>query len=256
MKSHYRILTFGAVFFVGCVIAQDTAVQTLSGTGKKNTRPFTVQNGWEIQWDARGDIFGLCLFRADGEIESLPAFQTKPGKGASYQAKGGTYYLEVNAAGDWTIKIVQVRSQSSLPVAPAIPAPAMTPSAVTSPLDENNTDTILAGLPNAAVQSYWRASSIPYSTETEVTLRKWFRAWEKYMRDPNKALIELDFAEFLIQEHDDLLRWRLNIKTAQQIIVAVKARRQTDARVLDKLAEIQEAASKAEDSVGKQKPGR
>ena len=129
-------------------------------------------------------------------------------------------------------------------------------------------DNILAGLPEAAVQSYQQASYIPYSPEADVELRKWLRTWGKYMRDPYKALVELDFAEFLlqkqkdtsqslvspahlfpgfsIQKQEEIPRWSLNIKTAQQIIVGVKTRRPTDARVVDKLAEVQESARKAE----------
>ena len=116
MNIRQSILMFvTAVFFAGYCYAQDTVVQTFSGAGGKNTRPFTVQDGWEIQWDARGNIFQLFLYRADGEMGGVPANQQGAGKGASYQAKGGQYYLQVNAIGKWKINIVQTKGQSATP---------------------------------------------------------------------------------------------------------------------------------------------
>jgi hypothetical protein len=90
-------------------LAKETVVQMFSGSGYQNTRPFTVNDGWEIQWDARGDFFQLFLNRADGETPAdfLAANQLGSGGGACYQAKGGRYYLQVNAIGNWTISIVQ-----------------------------------------------------------------------------------------------------------------------------------------------------
>jgi hypothetical protein len=89
--------------------AQDIVVQTFSGSGGLNTRPFTVKDGWEIQWDAKGDIFQLYLYTGSGDMDGVPANQQGPGKGASYQAKGGNYYLQVNALEAWTIKIIQTK---------------------------------------------------------------------------------------------------------------------------------------------------
>jgi hypothetical protein len=88
-------------------------VKEFSGSGGKNTRPFTVNNEWEIQWDAKGDIFQLFLYTANGEMTDLPANQQGSGKGSSYQAKGGQYYLQVNAIDNWAIKVVQTGGQSS-----------------------------------------------------------------------------------------------------------------------------------------------
>lgn len=95
------------VIFGGTVVAQDSVVQTFSGSGGRNTRPFEVKDGWEIQWDAKGGLFQLFLYTASGDVEGVPANQQGPGVGASYQAKGGQYYLQVNAIGSWTTKIVQ-----------------------------------------------------------------------------------------------------------------------------------------------------
>jgi hypothetical protein len=93
---------------------QDTVIQTFSGSGGRNTRPFTVKDNWEIQWDTRGDLFQLFLYRVNGESEGIPANQQGTGKGASYEPKGGQYYLKVNATtGNWTIKIVQILTKDN-----------------------------------------------------------------------------------------------------------------------------------------------
>lgn len=83
-------------------------VATFSGSGSKNTRPFSVPAGWEIQWDATGDIFQLYLYKADGSLAGVPANQLGSGKGSSYQANAGKYYLQVNALGKWSMKIVKL----------------------------------------------------------------------------------------------------------------------------------------------------
>jgi len=114
MKLKTLIAILGIIVFAsGNAFAQDTVVKNFSGSGGKNTRPFSVKDGWEIQWDAKGDIFQLFLYTANGDIVGVPANQQGSGKGSSYQAKGGQYYLQVNAIGNWTIKIVQVGEQSA-----------------------------------------------------------------------------------------------------------------------------------------------
>ncbi len=82
------------------------AIASFTGSGGKNTRPFTVPEGWEIQWDAKGDIFQLYLYKADGSMVGVPANQQGSGIGSSYQATAGKYYLQVNAVGRWSINIV------------------------------------------------------------------------------------------------------------------------------------------------------
>jgi len=108
------VVFVGVIAFVSSsAFAQDSVVKEFSGSGGKNTRPFTVKDGWEIQWDAKGDIFQLFLYTANGDMVGVPANQQGSGKGSSYQAKGGQYYLQVNAIGNWAIKVVQIGGQSS-----------------------------------------------------------------------------------------------------------------------------------------------
>ena len=113
MKLKTVTILIGMIaFFAGNAFAQDAVVKAFSGSGGTNTRPFTVQNGWEIQWDAKGAIFQLYLYSSNGDMVGVPANQQGSGKGSSYQAKGGKYYLQVNAIGDWAINIVQTGGQA------------------------------------------------------------------------------------------------------------------------------------------------
>lgn len=95
------------------LFSQDTVVKEFSGSGGKNTRPFTVSNGWEIQWNATGNIFQLYLYDNEGSLKGVPANQQGQGPGSSYQAKGGEYYLQVNALGNWDVKIVQINTEGT-----------------------------------------------------------------------------------------------------------------------------------------------
>lgn len=114
MNLKTMILMVGIVAFVSSsAFSQDTIVKEFFGSGGRNTRPFSVEDGWEIQWDAKGDIFQLFLYTANGDMEGVPANQQGSGKGSSYQGKGGQYYLQVNAIGNWAIEIVQIGGQSS-----------------------------------------------------------------------------------------------------------------------------------------------
>lgn len=81
----------------------------LSGNGAMNTRPFTAPGPWEIQWTARGDIFQIFVYDGSGDLIGVAANQAGPGSGQSYQPKRGTYYLQVNALGTWTVRVVPAR---------------------------------------------------------------------------------------------------------------------------------------------------
>lgn len=90
------------------VLAQERLVAEFDGDGMRNTRPFTVSDGWEVRWNASGDVFQLYLHDAEGELVSVAANQSGSGGGASYQASGGRYYFQVNALGAWSLQIVDL----------------------------------------------------------------------------------------------------------------------------------------------------
>lgn len=79
-----------------------------NGNGLKNTRPFKVNSAWEIQWNATGDIFQIYLYDSNGNLVDIAANQMQPGQGSYYSPKAGNFYLEINAMGDWEVKIVKV----------------------------------------------------------------------------------------------------------------------------------------------------
>lgn len=89
---------------------EDVTIKSFSGKGASTMRPFTVQSNWEIQWTADGDYFGIYLYDANGGEAAIgvPANQTGPGPGSSFQARAGTYYIQTNALGSWTIDVVQL----------------------------------------------------------------------------------------------------------------------------------------------------
>jgi hypothetical protein len=91
-------------------------VTKLSGSDTHTTRPFRVENGWEIQWDykpsglfANSGVFQLYLYGEGNVPLDIVANQMQPGSGSAYRPKGGRYYLEVNALGSWEIRVVQVQ---------------------------------------------------------------------------------------------------------------------------------------------------
>lgn len=84
-------------------------VETFQGTGVEATRPFTVGDGWEVQWEA-GRFFSIELYGANGGYQDLLANQTRAGGGASYVARGGTYTLDITGTGGggWTVRVVDI----------------------------------------------------------------------------------------------------------------------------------------------------
>jgi hypothetical protein len=82
------------------------------GNGAKTTRPFRSEGPWEISWDASGDIFQIYVYGEGGDLVGVAANQQWPGDGTSYQARGGKYYLQINAIGDWSMEVAVVTASS------------------------------------------------------------------------------------------------------------------------------------------------
>lgn len=91
---------------VGVSSAQNTTAE-YSGSGIKNTRPFTVDGPWEVRWDADGSVFQIFLHDTNGTMQGVLANQQGPGRGSSFQPTPGRYYLQVNAVGKWEIEVVE-----------------------------------------------------------------------------------------------------------------------------------------------------
>lgn len=90
------------------VAAEEQIVFSQSANGSRNTRPFTVQDGWLVKWDNKGAMLHVSIHTSDGKIAAGGGLATAPGIGESFQPKGGTYYLDISGAGGWTITVVQL----------------------------------------------------------------------------------------------------------------------------------------------------
>lgn len=84
-------------------------IAEFSGDGTKNTQPFIVEKPWNVSWNASGDLFQIFLMDMEGGLVSLPANQLGSGSGSSFQVAKGKFYLQVNAVGNWSIKITNVQ---------------------------------------------------------------------------------------------------------------------------------------------------
>jgi len=97
---------------LGLKVADDPVIGRYSGNGMQTTRPFVAKTPWEMQWDTKAEgfmMFQVYLYDGDGNLAGVAANQTEPGKGSFYSPKKGTYYLNINAIGNWEIKIVTVK---------------------------------------------------------------------------------------------------------------------------------------------------
>src|SRR5690606_36003095 len=107
-----RVLPLLLVGGLACSALGQGTLAEYSGNGSSNTRPFSAPSGWEVQWNATGDIFQVYVFDMEGDLVEVAANQMGPGSGASFIAREGTYYLQVNAMGSWALRVVQLPPQS------------------------------------------------------------------------------------------------------------------------------------------------
>jgi hypothetical protein len=103
------IFTFIMIIVMCTASYADEIIKEFSGKGHHITRPFSVPNGWEIQWEAMGRLLQVYVNKTNGELDGIAANQQGPGIGSSYQPKGGSYYLEMNAFGEWKVTVVKVQ---------------------------------------------------------------------------------------------------------------------------------------------------
>jgi hypothetical protein len=113
MQTTKRFLAIVVLLLVAPHAYAQEVVESFSGSGIKNTKPFTVSDSWEVSWDANGSIFQIYLYDAGGSMEGVLANQQGPGEGSSYQPTPGRYYLKINAIGSWSVEITEESGQSS-----------------------------------------------------------------------------------------------------------------------------------------------
>ncbi|BFU90112.1 MAG: hypothetical protein NTAFB01_12990 [Nitrospira sp.] len=102
MLGGMLVLALAATAFA----AVEQVVQQFSANGSRTTRPFTVKDGWEVRWTSEKSI-GLFAVNEQGEtIAEIGSADAGPG--STYQAKGGTFSIQIISGGKWTITVVQV----------------------------------------------------------------------------------------------------------------------------------------------------
>ncbi len=106
MKRHIAVGILIAVCFV-VPAGADEVIKEFSGSETFSTEPFTVPDNWEIEWETKGQYLQILINSADSVPLGFAAEQIGPGKGTSIQEEGGTYYLDMNAQGEWKVKIVK-----------------------------------------------------------------------------------------------------------------------------------------------------
>ncbi len=85
----------------------EEVIKEFSGTDTFSTKPFTVPDNWEIQWESKGQYLQILVNTENSIPLGFAADQMGPGSGSSVQPKGGTYILDMNASGNWKVKIVK-----------------------------------------------------------------------------------------------------------------------------------------------------
>jgi len=85
----------------------EEVIKEFSGNGTFSTKPFTVPDNWEVHWECKGQYLQILVNSEDAVPLGFAAEQMGPGSGSSVQPKGGTYILDMNASGDWKVKILK-----------------------------------------------------------------------------------------------------------------------------------------------------
>ena len=105
MKS---ILTlFIVLSFMLMPASAEEVIKEYSGSGWLSTEPITVPDNWVVEWDYKGPYLQILINSKDSVPLGYAAQQTGPGSGSAVQPEGGTYILDINGAGSWTVKILK-----------------------------------------------------------------------------------------------------------------------------------------------------
>jgi len=81
------------------------------GVGPSDTRPFTVQDKWELSWACAGPI-KISLKPTDKRHPLLIVNATSPTMTSAYQTTGGEYTLQIESSWPWEVSVVDVPAAS------------------------------------------------------------------------------------------------------------------------------------------------
>jgi len=101
-----------------------TTTHTFNGNGQKKTAVFAVPNDWKIVWTCNGQnidgvtadgVLAVIVYNSDNTIADPAAVNatckagSKPTSDLSEEHQSGNVYLDVNATGNWTIQIQELK---------------------------------------------------------------------------------------------------------------------------------------------------
>ncbi len=105
MKSF--ILPLVLLMFMLVPAGAGEVIKEFSGSETTTLGPITVPDNWEIQWETKGQYLQILLNTADSVPLDMTVQQIGPGEGVSKQEKGGSCIIDMNASGEWKVKIVK-----------------------------------------------------------------------------------------------------------------------------------------------------
>ena len=82
------------------------AIVEYAGDGQMLTPPFSISGPWEVRWQSDGKQFQIFLSDSLGNFIQILAEQQGGGQGISAVPQAGTYTLNINADGPWSLAIV------------------------------------------------------------------------------------------------------------------------------------------------------
>ncbi len=93
--------------------AKDKIIVKFKGPNNKTTPVFKIKPDWQIKYNTvePDRHFSIVVHDEYGKYIGLAANAIGPKKGLYYQEKGGTYYLDVTADGNWYIDIIQIKKR-------------------------------------------------------------------------------------------------------------------------------------------------
>ena len=89
------------------VSPRGATVAEFSGDGDGATAGFRVREGWRIEWSTTGTSFAMTI---GGDLNMGTVIRVQgPEDGVTAPPSQGTFHLEIDAEGPWTIRILQGR---------------------------------------------------------------------------------------------------------------------------------------------------
>lgn len=93
--------------------ARRDLVVIFKGPHNKMTDVFKVKPSWQIRYHALEPDrhFAIWVHDEHGKRIELAVNEIGPKEGKYYQEKGGIYYLDVEAEGNWTVEVIQIKKR-------------------------------------------------------------------------------------------------------------------------------------------------